>query len=44
MKIARKVAVVVAATGLSFGLLGIASPAQADSSWGCGGFCLVLKK
>jgi hypothetical protein len=34
MKIARKVAVVLAATGLSLGLLGISAPAQADISWG----------
>jgi len=34
MKIARKVAVVVAAAGLSLGLLGITAPAQADISWG----------
>ena len=41
MKIARKVAVALAATGLSIGLLGVAAPAQADSSWGCGGWCLL---
>jgi hypothetical protein len=34
MNIGRKVAVVLAATGLSLGLLGISAPAQADSSWG----------
>jgi hypothetical protein len=34
MKIARKVAVVLAATGLSLGLLGITAPAQADVTWG----------
>jgi hypothetical protein len=40
MNIGRKVAVVVAATGLSLGLLGISAPAQADTSWGCGGYCI----
>ena len=34
MKIARKVAIVLATAGLSLGLLGITSPAQADFSWG----------
>ncbi|WP_281385830.1 hypothetical protein [Nocardioides luti] len=38
MNIGRKVAIALAATGLSLGLLGISAPAQAlDSSWGCGG-------
>jgi hypothetical protein len=39
MNIGRKVAVALAAMGLSLGLLGISAPAQADSSWGCGGYC-----
>jgi hypothetical protein len=34
MKIARKVAVALAAAGLSLGLLGITAPAQADVTWG----------
>jgi hypothetical protein len=34
MKIARKVAIVLATAGLSLGLLGITAPAQADISWG----------
>jgi hypothetical protein len=38
MNIGRKVAMVLAATGLSLGLLGISAPAQADTSWGCGGY------
>ena len=42
MNFGRKVAVVLAATGLSLGLLGMSAPAQArDSSWGCGGYCIV---
>ena len=40
MNIGRKVAIALAATGLSLGLLGISAPAQADSSWGCGGYCV----
>lgn len=34
MNIARKIAITVAATALSLGLVGISAPAQADSSWG----------
>lgn len=35
MKLARKIAIVAAACGLSFGLLGISAPAHAkDISWG----------
>ena len=42
MNIARKVCITVAATAVSFGLLGVAAPAEArDSSWGCGGGCVV---
>jgi len=38
MNLARKVAITLAATGLSLGLLGMTAPAQAmDTSWGCGG-------
>ena len=40
MRITRKVAVVLATAGLSLGLVGITAPAQADTSWGCGGYCL----
>ena len=40
MKIARKVGITVAATIVSFGLLGVSAPAHAmDTSWGCGGHC-----
>lgn len=44
MNIGRKVAIALATAGLSLGLLGISAPAQADSSWGCGGFCYSHKK
>ena len=40
MRITRKVAVVLATVGLSLGLVGITAPAQADTSWGCGGYCI----
>ncbi|MDF1604641.1 hypothetical protein [Nocardioides sp. YIM 152315] len=36
MKIARKIAFVVATATLSVGLLGISAPAHADFSWGIG--------
>lgn len=43
MNVARKLAVTVAATVLSVGLVGLTSaPAQADTSWGCGG-CVSKK-
>lgn len=42
MSITRKIGIIVAATAVSLGLLGVSAPAQArDSSWGCGGPCLV---
>ena len=43
MNLARKVCITVAVSAISFGLLGVAAPAQAskDTSWGCGGLCLV---
>jgi len=42
MKVARKIAVTLAATGLTAGLLTVTAPAaQADTSWGCGGLCRV---
>jgi len=41
MRITRKVAVVLATVGLSLGLVGITAPAQADTSWGCGGYCIA---
>ncbi|GAA4687137.1 hypothetical protein [Nocardioides nanhaiensis] len=44
MNFARKVCITVAATALSVGLLGVATPAEArDSSWGCGGACKVVR-
>lgn len=39
MKIMRRAAVVLASAIMSVGVLGAAAPAQADTSWGCGGFC-----
>ena len=45
MNMARKVTVTLAAAAVSIGLLGVAAPAEArDSSWGCGGGCLVRTK
>ncbi|VXC37842.1 hypothetical protein [Nocardioides sp. AX2bis] len=45
MNITRKIGITVAATAVSLGLLGVSAPAQArDSSWGCGGPCLVTNK
>ena len=42
MKLARTLAVTLAATGLSLGLLSVTAPAaNADTSWGCGGLCRV---
>ena len=41
MNIARKIGITLAATAVSLGLLGFATPAQADSSWGCGGYCFA---
>lgn len=41
MKIARKLGLASAAAILGLGVLGFASPASAaDSSWGCGGWCV----
>lgn len=40
MKFARRLGIVIAATTVSLGLLGLTAPAQADSSWGCGGYCV----
>lgn len=34
MKIVRKLGIVVAASAVSLGLLGITAPAHADLSWG----------
>jgi hypothetical protein len=43
MKTARKIGILVAASALSVGLLGVSAPAQAkDSSWGCGGYCRTV--
>jgi hypothetical protein len=45
MNIARKVCITLAATAVSFGLLGFATPAEAkDTSWGCGGACAVASQ
>ena len=42
MDITRKIGITVAATAVALGLLGVSAPAQArDSSWGCGGPCIV---
>jgi len=41
MSIVRKFGITIAATAVSLGLLGISAPAQADTSWGCGGYCKV---
>ena len=43
MKIARKVCITVAAMSVTLGLVAVAAPAQAsrDTSWGCGGMCIV---
>lgn len=43
MNIVRKIAVTVAAATLSVGLVGLSSPAHADTSWGCGGYCKITK-
>ena len=44
MKIARKLCITVATMAVSLGLVAIAAPAEAsrDTSWGCGGLCIVL--
>jgi hypothetical protein len=45
MEIARKVCITLAATAVSIGVLGVASPAEArDTSWGCGGACIVTNR
>lgn len=42
MNFARKLCITVATVALSVGLVGVSAPAQAkDSSWGCGGHCLI---
>ncbi len=42
MNFTRKIGILIAATAVSLGLLGVSAPAQArDSSWGCGGPCVV---
>jgi hypothetical protein len=44
MNIARKLGIIVAASALSVGLLGVSAPAQAkDTSWGCGGYCRTAR-
>lgn len=44
MNIARKLGIIVAASALSVGLLGVSAPAEArDSSWGCGGYCRTAR-
>ncbi|WP_280637367.1 hypothetical protein [Nocardioides sp. W7] len=42
MNLARKAALLAAATVVTFGLVALPAPAQA-SSWGCGGFCRVVR-
>lgn len=37
MRMTRKICIMIAATAVSFGLLGVTAPAQADTSWGCPG-------
>ena len=39
MQILRKAAIVLASATVTVGVIGAAAPAQADTSWGCGGFC-----
>lgn len=43
MNFARKVCITLAVSAISLGFLGAAAPAQAakDTSWGCGGLCIV---
>ncbi len=42
MDLTRKIGITVAATAVALGLLGVSAPAQArDTSWGCGGPCVV---
>ena len=42
MKIRRKVGAALAALAVSLGMLGVAAPAEADTSWG--GFSHVQKR
>jgi hypothetical protein len=42
MNFVRRAGIMIAAAAVSIGLLGIAAPAQADTSWGCGGYCRTL--
>jgi hypothetical protein len=42
MNIGRKVGIALAAMAVSFGLLGFAAPAEADTSWG--GFTSQIQK
>jgi hypothetical protein len=39
MTILRRAGVVLATSIMSLGVLGAVAPAEADTSWGCGGFC-----
>jgi len=41
MSIVGRFGIMIAATAVSIGLLGISAPAQADTSWGCGGYCKI---
>ncbi|MCM0621109.1 hypothetical protein [Nocardioides bruguierae] len=45
MKIVRKAGIVVATAALGLGLAAVTTaPAQAvDTSWGCGGYCKIVK-
>ena len=44
MNIARKVCITLAAMSVTLGAVAVAAPAEAsrDTSWGCGGLCIVL--
>jgi hypothetical protein len=39
----RKLCITIATLAMSFGVVGIAAPAEAmkDTSWGCGGLCFA---
>lgn len=41
MNLPRKAALALVATVLGLGVVAMPAPAQADSSWGCGGWCRV---
>ncbi|MCW2796225.1 MAG: hypothetical protein JWM79_1722 [Nocardioides sp.] len=41
MRFVSKLGTVIAATAVLIGALAISAPAQADTSWGCGGYCRI---